>query len=164
MRLQTWQPPSSTTVYQYAWSMDIGTGTAALSALQNYSFTADILPALGVEFVLVPGDARGAVTLLLSGTWYGPADELEPVLRPLLAELPTPRSSTFDVGDYLNSVKNLAGGSLDVSGPGAHSTFYVKSLITPQSEPLTVDAMKAFITYIANEGFDTDLVSTFLCL
>ncbi|KAJ3536720.1 hypothetical protein NMY22_g5907 [Coprinellus aureogranulatus] len=155
--VQTWRPPSNTTVYQYAWGMDSPTATAAFDAFQNYSLNAEIPAALGVEFVLVPGEVRGNVTLLLSGTWYGPAEELESVLGPLLDVLPTPRSGTFDVGDYLNSVKNLAGGSLDVSAPNTHSTFYVKSLITPQKEPLTVEAMNAFIAYIANEGFDTDL-------
>ncbi|KAJ3542740.1 hypothetical protein NMY22_g3402 [Coprinellus aureogranulatus] len=155
--VQTVSKPDSSTVYQYGWNLDISAATAALDAYQQYSLTADIPKELGVEVVLAPGDSRGTVSFMVSGAWYGAADAFNSTIKPLLDNFPKPLWSTLDVGDYENSLKNLAGGSLDVSAPNGHDTFYAKSLITPQSAPLTQEAENAFITYIANEGFDTKL-------
>jgi hypothetical protein len=95
---------------------------------------------------------------MVLGAWYGAANTFNATIKPLLDKLPKPLWTTFDVGDYRNSLKNLAGGSIDTFEPNGHDTFYAKSLITPKNAPLTAQAERAFITYLTNQGFDTDLV------
>ncbi|TEB26805.1 glucooligosaccharide oxidase [Coprinellus micaceus] len=157
--VQTLPKLSSATVYQYGWNLNVAAATSALDVYQQYSLTATIPKELGIEVVLAPGDTRGTVSFMVLGAWYGAANTFNATIKPLLDKLPKPLWTTFDVGDYRNSLKNLAGGSIDTFEPNGHDTFYAncKSLITPKNAPLTAQAERAFITYLTNQGFDTDL-------
>jgi hypothetical protein len=99
---------------------------------------------------------------MLSGAWYGAAGGLDAAINPLLDIIPQkPLWSNKKVGTYLDSLKSLAGGSLSVTAPDTHDTFYAKSLITPNDSKKQVlaPAQKEFMTYLGNTGFDSKLVS-----
>ncbi|KAF5342404.1 hypothetical protein D9611_001388 [Ephemerocybe angulata] len=156
-QVRTFEAPASATIYSYNWKLNITAATQALQTYQQFSLSPELPAELGIEVVLIPGDSRGTVGFNIAGGWYKPAAQLNATLKPFLDRMPEPSSSSFDIGDYLNSAKNLAGGSLDTTAPNGHDTFYAKSLITPERAPMDEKARRAFITYIANEGFGLDV-------
>ncbi|KAH6885575.1 hypothetical protein BKA70DRAFT_1337340 [Coprinopsis sp. MPI-PUGE-AT-0042] len=158
VKAATFSVPVSGTIFSYSWQLSIDDAASALSAYQNFALTADIPREIGLQGVLSRGEADGTVGFGLSGGWYGPLDDLDGILQPLLDGIGfAPRSSNRDSGDYLHSAQNLAGGSLDTSAPGGTDTFYAKSLVTPKDSPISTDAIRAFVSTLATEGFQTQL-------
>jgi hypothetical protein len=96
----------------------------------------------------------------LTGGWYGPADQFDTVITPLLNTLPTPSGQTITPGTYIESVQNPGGlGRLNTTGiPDTPDTFYAKSIMTPEKAPMTVKALNAFMSYLADQGFTADTV------
>lgn len=152
------------TTYTYGWQLNI---EAAAKALQWYHDFAASNPSekLGIELLLGKGESRGHVSFSFTGVWYGPHDDLATTLQPLLTLMGPEDWKDLIPGSYLDSAIKLAGGSLEVGEGGAgDSAFYAKSLVTPQDAPMTQAAQAAFITYIANEGYDVNVVSISLGL
>lgn len=115
-----------------------------------------------MQAVLTRGGIHGNVSFGFSGGWYAPSEKLNDTLKPLIDAMPyPPRAMNFDVGDYLHSAENLAGGSLNTTAPGGRDTFYAKSLITPEREPMSRKAIRAFVATLATEGFSSELVSNY---
>jgi len=115
----------------------------------------NIPPQFGAEIDLGQGSAPGTVYFSLVGGWYGPKSQLANVLSPLLAQLPKDPEVNLKTGTYLNSVAVLGEDSLDTT-----DTFYAKSLMTPQSSPMSKKAIKAFMLYLANQGYSSSLVGS----
>ncbi|KAJ3548899.1 hypothetical protein NMY22_g1086 [Coprinellus aureogranulatus] len=156
--MSTLPAPNSTTFYEYGWNMNIADASAAYASYQSFSLSNPVPPELGIELILGRGSSRGTVSLMFSGAWYGAANKFDAAIKPLLDTMPRKAEwNSKTVGTYLDSVVSLAGGSLNVDAPDGHDTFYVKSLTTPTGQPVTAAAQKAFMTYVANQGFDTNL-------
>ena len=92
------------------------------------------------------------MTFGIAGGWYGPRNQLDQVLQPFLSKMTAPRWNSFDVGTYLNSATNLAGGSLATNEPWTQrDTFYAKSLVIPKTG-IRESAGKAWMDYLGSEG------------
>lgn len=156
-QVQTFEMPSTATTYTYKWELDIAAATTALNSYQEFA-ASNIPKELGIELLLGKGDSKGSVSFSFTGVWYGGPDELASVLQPLLDKMGPEDSQTSTPGTYLDSATTIAGGSLDTGdgGPGS-SAFYAKSLVTPEAMPMTSEAHEAFMTYVANEGFDVEV-------
>ncbi|KAF6741334.1 glucooligosaccharide oxidase [Ephemerocybe angulata] len=156
-QVQTYAAPSSATIFNYNYNLNINAAATALANFQTYAMS-NIPAQLGLEIVLSKGSSRGTVNFGVVGGWYGAANLLNATLQPFLGPLGNPSRKTVTPGSYLDSAKNLAGGSLDTSNPlGQHDTFYAKSLVTPQSSPMSQTALKAFATYISSNGYDASV-------
>ncbi|KAJ7460813.1 glucooligosaccharide oxidase [Mycena latifolia] len=155
VEVQTFPAPASATVFQYGWdSLDITTASNAIASFQTYAAT-NIPKELGAELVFSAGPSSSHVTLGLTGAFYSSAN-LTATLAPYLKTLPTPSWSTLSPGSYINSVSVLAGQPLNTStAPEATDTFYTKSLMTPEGAPMSAAAIKAFVTYMAVQGFSS---------
>ncbi|KAF8955654.1 glucooligosaccharide oxidase [Flammula alnicola] len=156
--VQTFAAPPTATIFSYNWQFTAAGAAAALSSYQDFVLTANLPPEFGAEIVLTRGNVQGHVTVGLAGGWYAPLDQLNATLKPFFDRMPPPRAESFDTGDYLHSAVNLAGGSLDTtSQPDNTDTFYAKSLMTPESQPMSDRALEALMEVIANEGFTTSV-------
>ena len=158
IEVTTFQAPSSATIFEYDWSLNVADASKALTAFQSFVQT-NIPSQLGAEINLGRGSVAGTVSFSLIGGWYGPENDLNPVLTPLLRQLPKNPHVALHPGTYLASVTYLGDGSLDTSSPDIPDTFYAKSLMTPQNSPLSGDAITAFFQYLASEGFTSQTVS-----
>lgn len=157
--VRTFPAPPQGTIFSFNWHFTADEAAAALGKFQSFVLHSNFPPEIGAEIVLTPGDVQGNVSMGLAGGWYGPVDQLNATLAPFMEVMPPPRTSSFDIGDYLHSAINLAGGSLDTtSAPDGTDTFYAKSLMTPQSSPMSDAALKAFMSVLANEGFTAPVV------
>ncbi|KIY45651.1 glucooligosaccharide oxidase [Fistulina hepatica ATCC 64428] len=154
--VSTFPAPPSATVFTYTWNLDPSSLSQAVLNFQDFS-TTNISAEFGAELDLRSGSSYGTVQVELVGAWYGDALLLNSTLQPYLDSMPTPASITQQPGTYINSVAILSGGSLDTSTPDTHDTFYVKSLIVPESAPLTNDALEPWFEYLATTGHNTDL-------
>ncbi|CAA7263466.1 unnamed protein product [Cyclocybe aegerita] len=153
--VKTFAAPLTATIFSYNWQFTAAGAAAALGAFQTFGLTANLPGEIAAEIVITRGNVQGNITIGLAGGWYRPISQLNATLKPFLDHMPPPRTITFDTGDYLHSATNLAGGSLDTSAPPGTDTFYAKSLMTPQSVPMTQKALLALMNVIANDGFTT---------
>jgi hypothetical protein len=154
IQVMTFPAPPSATVFQYIWNLNVRDAANGLLAFQNFSQTPNLSPQFGAEISLRQGSAGDDLYFKLVGGWYGPADELDATLQPLLAMLPPNPQTTLTPGPYIHSVQFLgAPRSLNTSSaPDVHDTFYAKSLMTPQSSPMSLAAITAFMQYLVNQG------------
>ncbi|KAF8196452.1 glucooligosaccharide oxidase [Pholiota molesta] len=156
--VRTFPAPPTATIFSYNWQLTAQGAAAALALYQSFVLTAPLPPTFGAEIVITPGAVQGNVSIGLAGGWYAPFAELNATLGPFLSAMPAPHSESFDTGDYLHSAINLAGGSLDTKDqPDNTDTFYAKSLMTPEAQPMSEEALQAFMDVVANEGFTTEV-------
>lgn len=128
-----------------------------LDVVQSYLQTAP--SEIGGEINLFRGPTAGTIVFHISGGWYGPANELNATVAPLLKKMPEGPKTTITTGNYTESVLFLSGGSFDThTAPDVHDTFYAKSLTIPENSPMSLKARTAFAHYLANEGFTTEIV------
>lgn len=156
MVVETYPVPDHAIIYSYSWwDVDVETAANAFIAWQEYIVT-DIPSELGIEAVLTRGSQAGLVSFSVTGGWYGGSEEaLNVILEPFLSEVPAYSSRTISGdGTYIDTVRVLSGGTTY-----PNDTFYAKSLMTPESEPMSLEASTAFITYLANQGFTSRTVS-----
>ncbi|KIY45646.1 FAD-binding domain-containing protein [Fistulina hepatica ATCC 64428] len=154
--VSTFPVPSSATVITYKWNLDPSSFSKAVLNFQDFA-NKDLPAQLGPEFDVGRGSSRGTVDVELGGVWYGDPSLLNSTLQPFLDTLPSPYFVSQQTGSYINSVKIMNGGTLSTSAPDTHDTFYAKSLVIPESAPLTNDALESWINYLATVGYDTDL-------
>jgi len=156
--VKTFPAPPSATVFEYTYDLNVTDASNGLTAFQSFVQT-NIPPEFGAEINLGKGSSSGKVSFTIVGGWYGAASKLNATIAPLLAKLPANPKTSLNVGSYINSVQALAGSqSLDTStAPDVHDTFYAKSLMTPASSPMSAAAIKAFVNYLAHEGFDSTM-------
>ncbi|KAG7447559.1 glucooligosaccharide oxidase [Guyanagaster necrorhizus] len=155
---ETFPAPSFATVYAYNWQMNYSDAAAALTQFQDF-VTTDIPPEFGAEINLGKGDSEGTVSLELTGGWYGDSiDTLQSVLDPFLQSMPPVDGQFSGNGTYIDSVQILGDGVVNTkaAGPDKTDTFYAKSLMTPEEQPITLDAFEAYMKYLAYEGYNSE--------
>ncbi|KAF8069843.1 glucooligosaccharide oxidase [Lyophyllum atratum] len=146
IEVTTFPAPPSATIFQYDWNLNATAAAKGISAFQSFVQT-NIPFHLGAEINLGTGSSAGTVYFSLAGAWYAPVSGLNATLAPLLRQMPSNPRTTIRTGTYLNSVKILAEDSLD-----EHDTFYAKSLMTPDSSPMSDAAILAFTKYLTTQG------------
>ncbi|KAJ7191194.1 glucooligosaccharide oxidase [Mycena pura] len=156
IEVQTFKAPSSTIVFEYTWdSLDIPTAATAISSFQTFART-NIPPEFGAELVLRKGPSRGTVSFAWTAAYYGDTGA-HATVAPFLKSLPKPSNATITPGSYINSVLVLSGKPLDTSAaPDVTDAFYTKSLMTPESAPMSAAAITAFVTYMATQGYSSE--------
>ncbi|KAK2464778.1 hypothetical protein APHAL10511_003196 [Amanita phalloides] len=155
--VQTFPAPSSAIIFQYVWNMGPSEAAKAVSLFQQFAKT-NIPKEFGAEFTIGRGNPAGQLYFSLTGVYYGSAQSLHSTLAPYLQKVRQPDSTKITPGSYIESVQTLGGlGTLDTSAPDKGDTFYSKSLMTPSASPISDAALNAFMSYMANEGSQTDL-------
>ncbi|KAK0461759.1 glucooligosaccharide oxidase [Desarmillaria tabescens] len=152
--VQTFTAPSFATIFEYDWQLDYSTAAAALFRFQEYAMT-DIPSQLGAEVNIGRGNTEGSVYFGLTGGWYGEStDALQAVLEPFLASMPSASVKYSGNGTYISTIEALGSGVVNtkVAGPDTTDTFYAKSLMTPEGQPMTLEALEAFMKYLGYEG------------
>ena len=137
----------------------------AAQVLETWQSLVDqnLLVELGNNMEFRRGPVKETVTFTMFGALY--QEELKPLfdlvdklnitLKPVV---------TLQGGTYIDSVRILGQPNpLDNvhTAPDVNDTFYVKSLMIPETLPLNSTAWKAFTKYLAEEGYDSPLVSHF---
>jgi hypothetical protein len=129
---------------------------------QSFSL-GQVPPEFGSELLITKASHRGLITVTLQGVWFGPNSAFEAIISPLLNNIrQSPNTQLIQPGPYIDSIKFFAGddGRLNTTGvPDDHSNFYVKSLLTPESQPISKESSKALMNYLATTGVDSDIVS-----
>jgi hypothetical protein len=152
---KTFPVPDSGLIFSYAWTFNSTYAATVLLHFQDLFKTADLPGEFSTEIVLTPGPKKGEVNLSFVGAWYGDKNKLDDITKPFLDGLPPRRDESVGGGNWLESVENLAGGSLDTKKPDSTDTFYAKSLVlTQESGGFSDDAAKAFMTFLGKEGID----------
>jgi len=163
LQVETFAAPPSATVFQYSWDLSAADAASAAEQFQDYVVT-NIPQELGPQLAVRKGSSSGRVSLGVNGGWYGPADQFDNVIAPLLSKLPPPSNETLTPGTYINSVEVLGGiGRLNTTDiPNTHDTFYAKSIMTPEASPMSSAALNAFMSYAGDAGFTADTVCCYL--
>ncbi|KAJ4491020.1 glucooligosaccharide oxidase [Lentinula aciculospora] len=158
IEVNTYAAPSYAVVMEYTWSnMDYKTAGQSMYSFQNFSLSGPASPFAG-ELVITKGSQEGQVTFGFTGAWYGEEGSATSTLQPWLDTMPAPTtSSPLGDGSYIGTVAQLSGTSLNTSQTADSSdTFYAKSLMTPEDEPMSLEACTAFMQYLSTEGFSSD--------
>ena len=159
IQVETFAVPDSATIFSYSWDLSAADAANATQQFQNFVQT-NIPQEFGAELNIGRGSSSGRVSFTLAGGWYASADQFAAVIAPLLNTLPTPSGQTITPGTYIESVQNLGGlGRLNTNGiADTHDTFYAKSLMTPETSPMTITTLNAFMSYLGDTGFTADTV------
>ncbi|KAK7039845.1 Glucooligosaccharide oxidase [Favolaschia claudopus] len=158
IEVQTFPAPPSVTLFEYLWTLPAQSASHALTSFQTFVLT-DIPKELGATLLLTAGPTKGSINFAFTGAWYdGDAALLNSTLAPYLEGMPSVEPVLYLPGSFIDSVAMLATPMpLDTSsGPDQQDTFYVKSLMTPDGAPMSNASITAFVSYLANEGFDSD--------
>lgn len=159
IQVKTFPAPPTGTIFQYSWDgLNATTASQIIATIQRFVQVNDIPPHLGGEINLFRGAVIGTISISFAGGWYSPIENLNATIIPLLHQLPATSRTSFFTGTYLATAENLAGGSLDTKlAPDGHDTFYAKSLLTPESSPMSDAAILAYTRYLANQGFSAEV-------
>ncbi|KAJ7155018.1 glucooligosaccharide oxidase [Mycena filopes] len=157
IEVQTFDAPRSATIFSYSWDdLSISAASTTISALQTFAAT-NIPPEFGAELVFGRGSASGKLSVELTGGYYGAASQFAAVIAPYLTApgMPKVSSKTVEAGTYLDSVTYFAQGQAvnTSTAPDGADDFYAKSLMTPAGAPMSAAAVKAFVSYMAVQGF-----------
>jgi len=160
--VKTYEAPPSAYVYNYTWHLSYQEGAKIVQTWQT--FVDENLPVeLGNYMEFRRGLVRENVTLSMWGVWYRPIEQLSTVLKPFFDQLKItvkPVEIVQGNGTYIDTVRIIGlPYTLDNvhTAPDVNDTFYVKSLMIPESSPLPTSAWSAFTKYMAEEGYDTSL-------
>lgn len=168
LEVNTYAAPSYAIVMYYSWnSIDYKKAGQYLDYFQTFSLSGPPSAWAG-ELIIGKGEQQGQVTFDLRGAWYGGGDlaNATAAIQPFLNMMPKPGSvAHYGDGTYIGSVIALAGDSpLNTSTKTERkNTFYTKSLMTPESDPMSLEASTAFMEYLANKGFSSDTVCDIHC-
>jgi hypothetical protein len=94
-------------------------------------------------------DVNGAFSL--SGWYLGSQDTFNNTIFPAILQIfPSPASKSVMSKSWLDSLVSAAGGPLaqPLAGYDKHDTFYAKSVVTKEAEPVTLAAAKSFWSYV----------------
>ncbi|KAF8915448.1 glucooligosaccharide oxidase [Mucidula mucida] len=140
IRVATYPAPDSALYATYTWEMDIANATHTLSEFQRFVDSG------------IPAELG----------YFGSLETFSDTVKPFLSLLMEPANTSFFSGNYIEGLSSLSLASLNTSAPDNTDTFYAKSLMTPDAEPMTWEAMEAFVTYLATDGFATNLAGWFV--
>lgn len=154
--LQTFEAPSSVLTFSASIPATLNSVDTAVS-----SFTK--LQALTLDATQISKDITLGIytdnygSFSLSG-WCMSCDQdhFKSVTFPaILAAFPTADSSSVESLGWTDALVNANnGGALQepLTGYDAHDTFYAKSVVTKNAEPLTTAQLTSYFTYILNQG------------
>ena len=151
--LATQPAPVVVTYFQFAFDSMFATATKAANAiahLQDFGRNSSVVDRRIAFGVYMDGSA-----FTLTGTFFGALADFQSKIQPeLLRGLPAPSTSTVQAMSWIDSLTKLAGESLTqpTLGYDAHDNFYAKSLVAPETAPLTLTALKAYFQYIIDKG------------
>ncbi|KAL9045873.1 MAG: hypothetical protein Q9214_001160 [Letrouitia sp. 1 TL-2023] len=151
LSLQTQPAPSS--IVNWVYHIPVSNAAVAASAflhLQDFAQNASVTDSK-IGFGVDPKPS----TLRITGTFRGSQDEFtSKIASELLRGLPTPSSQSVMSLDWITSLTQLWGGPLQqpLSGYNAHDNFYAKSILVPESSPLTKAALTSYFNYIFTNG------------
>ncbi|KAF5365892.1 hypothetical protein D9757_011026 [Collybiopsis confluens] len=157
IEVNTFAAPSYATVIKYVWKdMDSTTAGKSMFSFQEFSLSGPAAPFAG-ELLLTRGSKNGSVTFGFVGAWYGAKGSAIPTMQPWLDKMPRPSTSELiGNGSYIDSVAHLSGTPLNTpSAPLTTDTFYAKSLMTPEKDPMTLEACTSFMEYLSTKGFSS---------
>ncbi|KAF9267046.1 FAD-binding domain-containing protein [Marasmius fiardii PR-910] len=156
LTFQTYPAPTSSVIFSYDWTHDVNGATNAFESFQTFA-DSGIPPELGGELTISRGTQRDQVTVEFSGGYWGPLDSFNATIASYLSTQPIPTSQTITTGNWLEGLEALLFGALNTStAPDRLTTFYAKSLMAPEVEPITDEAARSLFNYLANEGFASD--------
>ena len=110
------------------------------------------------------GLSLGSLSLELKGSWYGPSDQFNSSIKGLLKALPANPNATVQPVNYIQSLENFLGEDWHNNSAPGFDSFYIKSLLIPQSAPMTQDAVQAALVYLATIGSSSDTVRSLFFL
>ena len=166
---KTHSAPPYAWVYNYTWHLSYEEGAQILETWQSYVDQNTLPVELGNYMEFRRGLVKENVTLSMWGVWYN-VNQTELSFSILdsffekLANITVVPVVTLQGGTYIDSVRILGQPyPLDNvhTAPDVNDTFYVKSLMIPETSPLSNTAWTAFTKYLAEEGYDSPLVSHF---
>ncbi|KAI4230775.1 MAG: hypothetical protein LQ349_006042 [Xanthoria aureola] len=151
---QTQAAPPSVVNWVYEIPMANPTVAAnAFSHIQSFSLNASVIDdKTGLGVTPSPSSFH------ISGTYHGDEATFRSKIAPeFLRTLPAPSSTTIKTLPWLDSLADMWGSPLPqpLTGYNAHDNFYAKSILVPESTPLTPSALLNFFTYIATNGSAT---------
>lgn len=126
-----------------------------LAAYQQFSETAP--REWGSTLNMFAGSRRGTISSSFTITYIGSQSTFEDsVVAPLLTNFPATSTSRVTSQSWKDTLQLLAGNqNLDTSKQSDYQdTFYAKSIMTPESAPMTSTALTSFSNYLATNGFD----------
>jgi hypothetical protein len=129
-------------------------------AFQNYASSILNDTFLGAEVVLSAGAENNTISAQFSGAYYGEYVDFNKTVEPFLSSLPEPSTTNFTRGDYITGLAALAYGPVNTSTePQYRNNFYIKSLMTPEDELLTEEAIQSLMEYSVNSSSLSPAVS-----
>ncbi|TRM58218.1 hypothetical protein BD626DRAFT_512592 [Schizophyllum amplum] len=150
-------PPLGGTTFQYNWDFTAEEASHALGSYQD--FVQSGIPAtLGGELVLNKGSVSSNLAVQYFGVHWDDPATFNDTIAPYMDLFREPDSSNVTQGDWITVLAAWVFGELDTSTMEPyHDTFYAKSLLTPEKEGMSAEAIDAFIEYLTTDGFESDL-------
>ncbi|KAH9816187.1 hypothetical protein DFH28DRAFT_891890 [Melampsora americana] len=158
IKFQTFKAPKHATNFKYEWSLNQLDFANALINFQTFS-NYDLPSQIGMYANINKGKTNNDLSFAIEGAWYGDPSELPDVMKPFFDVMPYPPDKTEKYGNWIDSLTDLA------KKTGAKSLvmtekeiladgkkFYVKSLTTPKSAPMSTTSIKAFSKYLITQG------------
>jgi len=159
-------------------SQVVGFSASFTSALKSADIAADIVLRLQ-KFALSSSHMDRNTTLevymdvygqfIVRGWYFGDRDYFsKTVFSAMLDGMPKPENSTVQYRTWLDALKDIAEGESliePLTGYNNHQTFYSKSIVTREAEPLTRNALESFFGYVIDKGLSaTHPWNTFISL
>ncbi|KAJ4464928.1 glucooligosaccharide oxidase [Lentinula aciculospora] len=156
LEFRTHAVPSSATAFEFLWEMDIPTASNAFIKFQSWALSGDIPLEFGGEIGFLKGSSYGLVQFAFLGNYFGPADSFNSTIAPFFDTLPPPDTAAVTQGTWIEALAAIAVGDLNTTTqPDSNDTFYAKSLMAPQTVPLTNASMTSLVTFLAEVGFNS---------
>jgi hypothetical protein len=151
--LQTLPAPSSVINFSFSIPAVLSSASVAANAflnLQNFALTSPLVNR-NISFGIYT-DGHG---FSLSGWYFGDQAFFTSTVAPaMLNGFPSPATSSIQSLSWLDSLVHEAGGPLNepLTGYNAHDTFYAKSIVSHNAQPLTLSALESFWSYVITKG------------
>ncbi|KAI9829218.1 MAG: hypothetical protein M1826_005813 [Phylliscum demangeonii] len=153
--LQTFPAPSTVVEFRLYISDILALPTVATDAIlhvQNFARNASVVDRRMTFSVYTTADS-----VSINGLFFGSLEEFNGKIAPeLFRGMAAPRGneSRLHEVDWITALTWVAGSALPVPRTGyqEHDTFVAKSLVVPESRPLSSSALHAYFSYILHEG------------
>ncbi|KAL8844259.1 MAG: hypothetical protein Q9176_001434 [Flavoplaca citrina] len=151
---QTQPAPSSVVNWVYEIPMASPQVAAnAFSHIQSFALNASVIDDK-TGFGVTPSPSN----FHISGTYHGDEATFRSKIAPeILRTLPTPSSTKIKSFSWIDSLADMWSSPLPqpLTGYDNHDNFYAKSILVPETTPLTPTALLNYFTYIATNGSKT---------
>lgn len=151
--LQTRPAPSSVINFSISIPAVLSSASAAAKAflkLQNFALASPLVNR-NISFgIYTDGNAFS-----LNGWYFGDQPFFTNTILPaMLNGFPTAATTSIQSLPWLDSLVHEAGGPLSepLTGYNVHDTFYAKSVVTHNAQPLTLAALEHFWNYVITQG------------